>query len=272
MCDNCGCGNPSETRIVKPDQHHLSHEHDHSHEHNHDHEHDHDHHHSHHQHHEPQRREVIVEQAILNKNQLHAERNRGYFEAKGITVLNLVSSPGSGKTTLVEEIIKRLGKDAGIYVIEGDQQSTLDADRIAKLDVPVLQINTGSSCHLEAETVGQAVKQLNPKEGALLIIENVGNLMCPSLFDLGEHYRIVLLSTAEGEDKPLKYPNTFDTSHLCLITKTDLLPYTGFDLDITIKNALLINPRLKIFKLSAKTGDGLELFIEWLMNLMKGNQ
>jgi hydrogenase nickel incorporation protein HypB len=268
MCDTCGCGNPSETRIVKPGQHHHSHEHDHGHEHGQDHEHNHNHSHDHH--HEHVRREVIVEQEILNKNQLHAERNRGYFEAKGITVLNLVSSPGSGKTTLVEEVIKKLGEDAGIYVIEGDQQSTIDADRIAKLDVPVLQINTGSSCHLEAETVGQAVKQLNPKQGALLIIENVGNLMCPSLFDLGENYRIVLLSTAEGEDKPLKYPNMFDTSHVCLFTKTDLLPYTGFNLDETRKNALLINPRLKIFELSAKTGDGLELFIEWLMNSVSG--
>jgi hydrogenase nickel incorporation protein HypB len=172
----------------------------------------------------------------------------------------------------LRKIIKRLGKDAGIYVIEGDQQSTIDADRIAKLDVPVLQINTGSSCHLEAETVGQAVKQLNPKEGALLIIENVGNLMCPSLFDLGENYRIVLLSTAEGEDKPLKYPNMFDTSHVCIITKMDLLPYTGFNLEKTRENALLINPRLKIFELSAKTGDGLESFIDWLMNLVNGNR
>lgn len=258
MCDNCGCGNPSETRIVKPGQHHHSHERDHSHEHSHGHDHYHQ--------HEQQPREVIVEQEILNKNQLHAERNRGFFEAKGITVLNLVSSPGSGKTSLVEEIIKQLGKDADIYVIEGDQQSTLDADRIAKLDVPVLQINTGSSCHLEAETIGKATKQLNPKEGALLIIENVGNLMCPSLFDLGEHYRIVLLSTAEGEDKPLKYPNMFDTSHLCLITKMDLLPYTGFNLEKTRENALLINPSLKIFELSAKTGVGMETFLDWLMN------
>lgn len=264
MCDTCGCGNPSGTRIVKPGQHHHNHVHDHNHEHGHDHEHNHDHSHDHH--HEHTRREVIVEQEILSKNQLHAERNRGYFETKGIVVINFVSSPGSGKTTLVEEIIKRFGKDAGIYVIEGDQQSTLDADRIAKLDVPVLQINTGSSCHLEAETVGLAVNQLNPKEGALLIIENVGNLMCPSLFDLGEKYRIVLLSTAEGDDKPVKYPNMFNTSHVCIITKMDLLPYTGFDLGKATKNALLINPRLKIFELSTKTGDGLEPFIDWLRN------
>jgi hydrogenase nickel incorporation protein HypB len=262
MCDTCGCGNPSETRIVEPGHHH--HDHEHGHQHNHGHNHSHDHH-----HHEPERREVIVEQEILNKNQLHAERNRGYFEAKGITVLNLVSSPGSGKTTLVEEVIKKLGKDAGIYVIEGDQQSTIDADRIAKLDVPVLQINTGSSCHLEAETVGQAVKQLHPKDGALLIIENVGNLMCPSLFDLGENYRIVLLSTAEGEDKPLKYPNMFDTSHVCVITKTDLLPYTGLDIEKVKSNALKINPSLLITEVSAMTGDGMDKFIEWLEKIRK---
>lgn len=260
MCDTCGCGNPSETRIVNPGHHHHDHEHDHNHEHSHDH------------HHEHSRRELIVEQEILSKNQLYAERNRGYFEARDITVVNLVSSPGSGKTTLVEEIIKRLGKEIAIYVIEGDQQSTLDADRIAKLNIPVLQINTGSSCHLEAETVGQAARQLNPGQGSLFIIENVGNLMCPSLFDLGENYRIVLLSTAEGEDKPLKYPNMFDTSHICLITKTDLLPYTGFEPEKARKNALLINPRLKIFELSAKTGIGLDVFVEWMKNTVISNQ
>lgn len=259
MCDTCGCGNPSETRIVKPGQDH--HEHDPAHKHDH-------HAHGYH-HHDHVKREVIVEQEILGKNQLHAERNRGYFEAKGITVINLVSSPGSGKTTLVEELIKRLGKDAGIYVIEGDQQSTIDADRIAKLDVPVLQINTGSSCHLEAETVGQAVKELNPPDDALLIIENVGNLMCPSLFDLGENYRIVLLSAAEGEDKPLKYPNMFDTSHVCLITKTDLLPYTGMDVKSVRSNALKINPQLQITELSAKTGDGMDSLIGWLEKIRK---
>jgi hydrogenase nickel incorporation protein HypB len=261
MCDTCGCGNPSETRIIEPG--HQHHEPNHHH-HDHGHHHDHDHH-----HHGPERREVIVEQEILSKNQLHAERNRGYFEAKSITVLNLVSSPGSGKTTLVEEIIKQSGNDSRIYVVEGDQQSTLDADRIAKLDVPVLQINTGSSCHLEAETVGDAVKQLNPQDGALLIIENVGNLMCPSLFDLGENYRVVLLSTAEGEDKPLKYPNMFDTSHVCIITKMDLLPYTGFDVDKARSNALLINPRLQIITLSAKNGEGLSVFMEWLGKIRK---
>jgi len=264
MCDTCGCGNPSETRIVKPGHHHHDHSHDHSH--------DHDHGYAHGHHHEHGRRELIVEQEILGKNQLHAERNRGYFEARDITAINLVSSPGSGKTTLVEEIIKRLANELAICVIEGDQQSTLDADRIAKLNITVLQINTGSSCHLEAETVGQAARQLNPGQGSLLIIENVGNLMCPSLFDLGENYRIVLLSTAEGEDKPLKYPNMFDTSHICLITKTDLLPHTGFDLEKARENALLINPRLEIFELSAKTGDGLDKFVDWLRSLVKGNQ
>lgn len=261
MCDTCGCGSPSEPRITKPGHYHQIHEHEHEHDH------DHDHHHSDSHHHNNLRREVIVEQEILNKNQLHAERNRGYFEARGNMVLNLVSSPGSGKTSLIEEIIKRLGKHTGIYVIEGDQQSTLDADRIAKLEIPVLQINTGNSCHLEAATVGQAVKQLNPGNGSLLIIENVGNLMCPSLFDLGENYRIVLLSTAEGDDKPLKYPNMFDTSHVCVITKMDLLPYTSFNHDQAKENALRINPHLKIFSISIKTETGIEEFINWLREI-----
>ncbi|MDP2423498.1 MAG: hydrogenase nickel incorporation protein HypB [Bacteroidales bacterium] len=260
MCDVCGCGNPSETRIIPLDHTHGPEQGPH---------HPHDLHHPHSHLHEPVRREVIIEQDILHKNQLFAERNRGFFEARGIMVLNLVSSPGSGKTTLVEEIIRRSGKSPNICVVEGDQQSTLDAERIKMLNIPVIQINTGSSCHLEAETVGQAAKQLNPIKGALLIIENVGNLMCPSLFDLGENYRVVLLSTAEGDDKPLKYPSMFHTSHLCLITKNDLLPYTGFDVEKARKNALLVNPNLQIIQLSSITGEGMDMLMQWLEGIRK---
>ncbi len=259
MCDNCGCGHQAEIRIIVPEKP--------THDHVHEDEHDHDHHHAHKHPQINKRRELVVEQDILAKNRLYAERNRGYFEAKNITALNFVSSPGSGKTTLVEEIIRRIAKDVNIYVVEGDQQGSLDSDRIAKLEVPVIQINTGSSCHLEAETVGNAVKKLNPKDRALLIIENVGNLMCPSLFDLGEHYRVVLLSTVEGDDKPLKYPNMFDTSHLCIISKSDLLPYSGFDIEKARKNALLVNPNLKIIQLSAATGEGMDLLVQWLEDI-----
>ncbi|MFO7723559.1 MAG: hydrogenase nickel incorporation protein HypB [Bacteroidales bacterium] len=257
MCDICGCGDTSKPRfILRDSDHHHSHQHDHDHNHEDGHHHGHDHDHS--------PTEIQVQQDILNRNQLHAERNRGYFEAKKITALNLVSSPGSGKTTLIEAIIERFGEGARICVVEGDQQGTLDADRIAKLNIPVIQINTGNSCHLDAETTGHAVKHLDPDPNTLVIIENVGNLMCPSLFDLGENFRVVLLSAPEGEDKPLKYPNMFDTSHVCVISKTDLAGPAGFSTERAVENALRVNPKLKIFEVSAKTGDGFDRFADWL--------
>ena len=194
-----------------------------------------------------------------------AERNRGYFEAKNLFCLNLMSSPGSGKTTLLEETIRRLKAKRPIYVIEGDQQTSNDADRIAALEIPVFQVNTGTGCHLEADMVNHAVKHLNPKEGAILFIENVGNLVCPAMFDLGENLRVVLLSVTEGDDKPLKYPYMFAGADICIINKIDLLPYVDSDVARLKDNALKINPQLCFFEISAARGMGMDEWCEYLL-------
>ena len=256
MCDTCGCGQTEGIGYHKPAQ---KHEHTHSHEHEHSHDHDHDHDHSH-------SKEVHLEIDIMQRNDLLAERNRGYFEARGIFAINLVSSPGSGKTSILERTIKEAGKGLSIYVIEGDQQTMLDAERIDKTGVPVLQINTGNGCHLDAQMINTAVKKLEIKDQAILMIENVGNLVCPALFDLGENKRIVIMSVTEGEDKPLKYPNMFQTSQICLINKSDLLPYVDFDMAKFKEYASRINPRLRFIELSAKTGEGFKDWLNWLRN------
>lgn len=259
MCDTCGCGQPDVT-IRKPGEeenpdHHHSHSHDHDH-HHHDHDHDH-HHHSH-------GKEIAVEQDILSKNNLMAERNRGYFEAKNILALNLVSSPGSGKTSLLEKTVSTLKKDLRFYVIEGDQQTMNDANRIDKAGAPVVQINTGNGCHLDSDMVNRAVKQLKIQDQSILFIENVGNLVCPSLFDLGEGARVVIMSTTEGDDKPLKYPTMFESSDICIINKTDLLPYVDFDMEKARQYALQVNHHLRFFEMSVKTGEGMEDWYGWL--------
>lgn len=193
-----------------------------------------------------------------------AERNRGYFEGRSILALNLVSSPGSGKTTLLEKTIGAVSSRIPVFVIEGDQQTTRDADRIANSGGTAIQINTGTGCHLDANMINLALKKLIPANGSILFIENVGNLVCPAMFDLGESARVVVMSVTEGDDKPLKYPNMFETSHLCLINKTDLLPYVDFSVEKAMENARLINPNLDFFTLSAKTGEGMELWHQWL--------
>jgi hydrogenase nickel incorporation protein HypB len=198
-----------------------------------------------------------------------AARNRGYFEARNIYALNLVSSPGSGKTSFLERTLSDLKDDHAFYVIEGDQQTSNDAQRIAALDVPVRQINTGKGCHLESDTVYQAVKQLDMDENSVLMIENVGNLVCPSMFDLGESKRVVIISTTEGVDKPLKYPDMFDTSHVCVINKTDLVPYLDMDLEELKRNALKVNPNLTFFEVSATKGTGMDSWYTWLKNELK---
>jgi hydrogenase nickel incorporation protein HypB len=300
MCETCGCGQPGNgVKIMKPgesqeeEQHshtythshehhhedgdHLhaheheyshthSHEGDHHHEHEYEHDHNHDYEHNHnHDHHEHSHtRKVEVEQDILSRNNLMAERNRGYFEAKDIAVLNLVSSPGSGKTTLLEKTVLELKKELSFFVIEGDQQTMNDANRIHQTGVPVVQINTGEGCHLDADMVNKAIKRLEPVNDSILMIENVGNLICPALFDLGESVRVVIMSVTEGDDKPAKYPHMFRTSNLCIINKTDLLPYVDFDIDKAKGYALQINPQLEIIELSARTGEGMEGWYEWL--------
>ena len=209
-------------------------------------------------------RQITVEQDVMSKNNLLAERNRGYFEAKGIVVINLVSSPGSGKTKLLERTIRELKDKMSFYVIEGDQQTMNDANRIHKTGVPVVQINTGEGCHLDADMINKAVKKLDPADHSVLMVENVGNLVCPALFDLGESTRVVIMSVTEGDDKPVKYPYMFSTSDLCIINKTDLLPYVDFDMDMAKEYAKQINPKLEIIEVSVMTGEGMEVWYEWL--------
>ncbi len=272
MCGTCGCGSGENgVQILSPlqkNEHHLEHEHDHDHHHHHDHDHHHHHGHDHHHHdhsHSHLHKTVLeVEQDVLQQNELMASRNRGYFEAKNIFTLNLVSSPGSGKTALLERTLKDLKEELPFYVIEGDQQTLNDANRIAALDIPVIQINTGKGCHLEIDAVYEAVKQLNPKENAVLMIENVGNLVCPSMFNLGEAKRVVIISTTEGVDKPLKYPDMFHTSDICIINKIDLLPYLEINLEELKEHALRVNPKLQFFEISATKGEGMEAWYSWL--------
>lgn len=257
MCGTCGCGEEDAVTYTKPGEHH--HHHNDTHDHSHDHDHPHDHHH----------REIQLEIDVLSKNNLTAERNRGYFEALNIKSLNLVSSPGSGKTSLLERTIRDLKDKLDFFIIEGDQQTTNDADRISEAGAPVIQVNTGNGCHLDAEMVNHAVKELKPNQDSVLFIENVGNLVCPSLFDLGESARVVIVSVTEGEDKPIKYPNMFASSQLCIINKTDLLPYVDFDPDKTKNYAKRVNPKLEIIELSVKSGEGMEIWYEWLKKQIK---
>lgn len=299
MCGTCGCGDENSLRITKAGkegklnltfnahehahQHedgvlhsHHHHHHDENHEHPHSHNHSHEHngtshsHHSHtHSHDEQAHTELILEQKLLSKNDKQAERNRGYFDAKNIFVVNLVSSPGSGKTSLLEETILRLKNEIPLYVIEGDQQTMNDANRIAKAGAPAIQINTGNGCHLEAEMIYTAVKELEISDNSILIIENVGNLVCPAMFDLGETKRVVVISTTEGEDKPLKYPNMFHSSQLCVINKIDLLPYLKFDMAECRQNALKVNHHLEFIQTSVSSGEGIDQWINWLKEGLK---
>lgn len=215
---------------------------------------------------EPSKTLIEVERDVLDKNNRLAERNRGYFEARNIAAFNLVSSPGSGKTSILERTLLERGTQTKFYVIEGDQQSARDAERIAAGGAPVVQVNTGKGCHLEANMVHEALRQLDPAPGSVVFIENVGNLVCPSMFDLGERKRVVVISITEGEDKPLKYPDMFRSSQLCIINKMDLLPYLKFDLDALKAFARQVNPELEFIELSATTGQGIENWYDWLDN------
>jgi len=282
MCETCGCGLPGEKAVIRvpgegPDKHEDDlHEQGHGHEHHHTHPHSHDssghnhHHHigsdhSHdHDHTGTPGKIIAVETDILMANNLMAERNRGIFEAKNLAVLNLMSSPGSGKTTLIERTINELKEKITFCVIEGDQQTMNDAERIKLTGAPVVQINTGNGCHLDAEMINRAVKRLAPEDGTVILIENVGNLVCPSLFDLGEAGRIVIMSVTEGEDKPVKYPNMFRLANLCILNKTDLLPYLDYDMAKALEYGKRINPGLQFIQLSAKTGEGMEEWYEWI--------
>ncbi len=267
--------------------HTHAHEHNHHHApaaghiHDHDHEHEHEHHHHHHDDasglihygqgparaHAPglsQARMLQIEQDILAKNDAFAAANRACFEAHGILALNLVSSPGSGKTTLLTATIGSLRPKFDVAVIEGDQQTSNDAERIRATGASAIQINTGKGCHLDGHMVGHAVDRLQPKDGSVLFIENVGNLVCPASFDLGEAHRIVVLSVTEGEDKPLKYPDMFHAADLMLLSKIDLLPHLDFNVEACVANARKINSRIKVLLVSSKTGEGMGAWIAWL--------
>jgi hydrogenase nickel incorporation protein HypB len=207
---------------------------------------------------------VQIEQNILSKNANYARDNRRLFQQRGILALNLVSSPGSGKTTLLTRTLTDLRGELDLAVIEGDQETTLDADRIRATGAPSVQVNTGKGCHLDAHMVGHAITELDPKQGAVLFIENVGNLVCPAAFDLGEAHKVVILSVTEGEDKPLKYPDMFHAADIMLINKIDLLPYLDFDVQRCIEAALRVNPGLQILQISSRSGEGLQAWYEWL--------
>jgi len=264
MCAICGCSGDH----VHDHQH--QHDADHAHDHAHDHGHAHEHPHAHvqpHIHAQPQAlqvRTLTLEADILAKNNALAERNRGWFAGRSVLALNLVSSPGSGKTTLLERTIRDTGSELNISVLGGDQETQNDAARIAATGCKVLQINTGTGCHLDAEMVGRGLRTLDPPMNSVLMIENVGNLVCPALFDLGELAKVAMLSVTEGEDKPAKYPHMFRASRLMLLTKIDLLPHLDFDVKRCIAYALQVNPRIEVLQLSAKSGAGMDGWYGWL--------
>jgi hydrogenase nickel incorporation protein HypB len=207
---------------------------------------------------------VTLEADILEKNNRLAERNRGWFEGRNILALNMVSSPGSGKTTLLERTITDLKNELPINVIEGDQETVNDAARIKNTGCNVVQINTGTGCHLEADMLARGLKDLNPPIDSIVMIENVGNLVCPALFDLGEQCKVAILSVTEGEDKPVKYPHMFRAAQVMILNKIDLLPHLDFDVETCIGYAKTVNPMIKIFQLSATSGEGMCEWYDWL--------
>lgn len=256
MCKDCGCGlGGGNVRIGGHD-----HDHDHQHAHGHDHSHSHAHPHSH----APAPFKLDLNRSLMEKNDRLAERNRGFFKAKKLLVLNVVSSPGSGKTTFIRETAAKLAGKLRVGVIVGDLATDNDAARLREVGVPVVQITTGTVCHLDAEMVAKAAAQLELDTIDLLVIENVGNLVCPADYDLGEDLRVVLLSTTEGEDKPLKYPPMFHSAHAAVVTKSDIGEVVGFNRELALANLERVSHHAKVFELSAKTGDGMQAWLDFL--------
>ena len=255
MCATCGCGDDGAT-ITLPGETHT---------HGHDHSHDDGHHHPH----DGERQTITLEQRVLAKNDVLAEQNREWLAQRDIVAFNLTSSPGAGKTTLLERTIRDLDGRRPVAVIEGDQETLLDAERIRATGCRAVQINTGAGCHLDADMVHRALHALDPEPGSLLFIENVGNLVCPALFDLGERSMVVVISVTEGADKPLKYPHMFAAAELVLINKVDLLPYVDFDIDVCAAYARSVNPRAKVLPVSATTGEGIEFWYQWIDGRVK---
>lgn len=261
MCATCGCGDDSAVITLAGEGHHHQHPHDHEHDHEHSHNHDHDHEHDHdHVHTET----VSLEQKVLAKNDLIAEQNRAWLAERNILALNMTSSPGAGKTTLLERTIRELTGRQPVAVIEGDQETLLDADRIRAAGGRAVQVNTGAGCHLDAEMVHRALGALDPAPESLLFIENVGNLVCPALFDLGERSKVVVISVTEGTDKPLKYPHMFAAAGLVIVNKVDLMPYVDFDLDKCSEYARSVNPGVEVLPLSATSGAGIQAWYDWI--------
>ncbi|HZT87777.1 MAG TPA: hydrogenase nickel incorporation protein HypB [Stellaceae bacterium] len=244
MCAICGCSG----------------EHDHSH--GHDHSHDHGHHHHGHEH--AHGTLVELEARILAKNDALAQKNRGWFAGREILALNLVGAPGAGKTALIERTIAELGGEPPLFVVEGDQATANDAERIRAAGAPVVQLNTGTGCHLDAAMVARGLSELRPPSGSAVLIENVGNLVCPALFDLGEHAKVVLFSVTEGEDKPIKYPHMFNAAGLVVLSKIDLLPHLDFSVGRALDHVRAVNPDAAIVQLSARTGEGVAEWCAWL--------
>jgi hydrogenase nickel incorporation protein HypB len=251
MCAICGC-----------EGHHEHHHH-----------HDHDHHHDHggahgHEHHHPGHEHVALETRVLAKNDALAEQNRAWLAERRVAAVNLMGAPGSGKTTLLERTIRAM-EPGSVCVIEGDQATANDAQRIRAAGAAVIQVNTGTGCHLDAAMVERSIAALAPRPGSLLVIENVGNLVCPALFRLGESRRVVALSVAEGDDKPVKYPHMFRAADLVLINKTDLLPHVDFDVERAARGAREVNPDVRVLQVSARTGEGMQAWYRWLRETLE---
>ena len=251
MCTTCGCGDPSGTRVGVVHQHGDGEVHRHPH---------------------PAAarpadgatRTVQIEHDILGRNDALAAANRSWLAHRHILALNMMSSPGAGKTTLLERTIREMAHARPVAVIEGDQETDLDAARIRATGVPVVQINTGAGCHLDADMLRRGMEALAPADHSVVFVENVGNLVCPALFDLGEAARVVVISVTEGDDKPLKYPHMFAAADLVVLNKTDLLPYVDFDPDRLVRDARLVNPDVQVLPVSARTGTNLQDWYDWL--------
>ncbi|MCF4966057.1 hydrogenase nickel incorporation protein HypB [Nostoc sp. CMAA1605] len=268
MCVTCGCSDDAEGKITNLETGEIEHNHHHhTHTlpdgtvitHTHDHENE-----ASHVHAKIHGTTISLEQEILGKNNVIAAQNRGWFKGRNILALNLMSSPGAGKTTLLTRTINDLKNQLPINVIEGDQETINDAQKIKETGCKVVQINTGTGCHLDASMIERGLEQLKPPLNSVLMIENVGNLVCPALFDLGEQAKVVILSVTEGEDKPIKYPHMFRASEIMILTKIDLLPYVNFDVQRCIEYAKQVNPQMQIFQVSATTGAGLDSWYKWL--------
>jgi hydrogenase nickel incorporation protein HypB len=252
MCKECGCGLGGGEVTIGGQAH--EHDHDHGHEHHHHHEHG----------HAPGSRTVNLNRSLLEKNDRLAERNRGFFRAKKLLVLNVVSSPGSGKTTFIRETAAKLTGKLRVGVVVGDLATDNDAAQLRTAGIPVVQITTGTVCHLDADMVSQAAAQLDLDRLDVLVIENVGNLVCPADYDLGEDLRVVLLSVTEGEDKPLKYPPMFHSANVAVVTKSDLAAAAGFNRDQALENLKRVSHHARVFEVSAKTGDGMKAWLDFL--------